>query len=107
MGFLDKAKAAAQQATEKAKEGVSDVQTKREIGQTYDELGKKAFELAESGAITHPELTELVDKIKDLKTKLEEDDSSGNGDGASGDGGTTTSTTAEPPASSAPPAMPT
>jgi len=105
MGFLDKAKAAAQQATEKAKEVGSDVQTKREIGQTYDELGKKAFELAESGAITHPELTELVDKIKDLKTKLEEEDSSGNG--ASGDGGTTTGTTAEPPASSAPPAMPT
>jgi len=104
MGFLDKAKAAAQQATEKAKEVGSDVQTKREIGQTYDELGKKAYELAESGAITHPELTALVDKIKELKTKLEEDDSSG--DGSSGDGDKAT-TTAEPPASSAPPAMPT
>jgi hypothetical protein len=104
MGFLDKAKAAAASATEKAKEGVSDVQTKREIGQVYDELGKKAHELVESGAISHPELAELVNKIDELKAKLEEDDSSGNG--ASGDGGTP-STTAEPPASSAPPAMPT
>jgi hypothetical protein len=101
MGFLDKAKAAAQQATEKAKEGVSDVQTKREIGQTYDELGKKAYELSTSGAISHPEIAELVTKIDELKAKLEEDESSGNG------AGTTTSETAEPPASSAPPAMPT
>lgn len=100
MGFLDKAKAAAQQATEKAKEGVSDVQTKREIGQAHDELGKKTFELAESGAIKHPEIDAIVAKIKELKAKLEEE--AGGGNGAS-----SASTTTEPPASTGPPAMPT
>ena len=44
MGFLDKAKAAAEQAAAKAKEGVEDVQVKRELGQAYGELGKKTFD---------------------------------------------------------------
>ena len=68
MGFLDKAKSAAEQAAHKAKEGAEfaaqkaketaeDVQTKRELGSAYDELGHKAFELVESGAISHGDLT--------------------------------------------------
>jgi hypothetical protein len=56
MGFLDKAKAAAEQAAAKAKEGVEDVQTKRELGQAYGELGRTAFELLESGEISHDRL---------------------------------------------------
>ena len=36
MGLLDKAKAAAEQAATKAKEGVEDVQTKRDLSLTYD-----------------------------------------------------------------------
>ena len=40
MRFLDKAKAAAVEATAKAKEGVEDVQLKRELSQAYNELGK-------------------------------------------------------------------
>ena len=56
MGFLDKAKAAAEQAAAKAKEGVEDVQTKRELGQAYGDLGKTAFELIESGEHRHPSL---------------------------------------------------
>ena len=49
MGLLDKAKAAAVEATAKAKEGVEDVQLKRELSQAHNELGKIAFELVESG----------------------------------------------------------
>ncbi len=40
MGLLDKAKQAAEQAASKAKEGVEDVQPKRELSQAYNELGK-------------------------------------------------------------------
>jgi len=69
MGFLDKAKAAAEQAAAKAKEGVEDVQVKRELGQAYGELGKAAFDLAERGDISHPELEELVAKIRGLNEK--------------------------------------
>jgi hypothetical protein len=82
MGFLDKAKSAAEQAAQKAKEGAEfaaqkaketaeDVQTKRELGNAYDALGRKAFELVESGAIAHGELAELAAKVRELQAKLE------------------------------------
>lgn len=70
MGFLDKAKAAAEQAATKAKEGVEDVQTKRELGQAYTELGKTAFELTESGELSHPRLAEAAEKIRGLNEKI-------------------------------------
>ena len=69
MGFLDKAKQAAEQATAKAKEGVEDVQTKRELSQTYNELGKLAFELVESDEISHPKLTALAEKIRAINER--------------------------------------
>jgi hypothetical protein len=89
MGFLDKAKAAAEQAATKAKEGVEDVQTKRELSQAYNELGKTAFELAESGDISHPRLEAIVQRIRAL-----------------GDPAAASSPAAETGDPSAPPAMP-
>jgi hypothetical protein len=78
MGLLDKAKAAAEQAATKAKEGVEEVQTKRELSQAYGELGKNTFELVENGEISDPRLDATVEKIKALKAKLEaEDDEAG------------------------------
>ena len=74
MGFLDKAKAAAEQAAAKAKGGVEDVQLKRELGQAYGELGKQAFELVESGALSHPDLEPTVARIQGLNEKLVEAD---------------------------------
>jgi hypothetical protein len=71
VGLLDKAKAAAEQAAAKAKEGVEEVQTKRELGQAYTELGKSAFDLVENGEISDPRLDASVEKIKTLKAKLE------------------------------------
>src|SRR5260221_11238158 len=76
MGFLDKAKAAAEQAAAKAKEGVEDVQTKRELGAAYSELGKTTFGLVESGDVTHPMLAELAAKIRTLNEKAAGDDDS-------------------------------
>ncbi|HEY8768853.1 MAG TPA: hypothetical protein VIP09_16610 [Dehalococcoidia bacterium] len=64
MGFLDKAKAAAEQAAAKAKEGVDDVQAKRELSQTYNDLGKTAYELIESGDIAHPRLEAAAAKVR-------------------------------------------
>jgi hypothetical protein len=75
MGILDKAKAAALEATTKAKEGVEDVQLKRELGQSYGELGKATFALVESGAITNTELDAVVEKIRTLIARLEADTS--------------------------------
>ena len=70
--FFDKAKQKAEQAAAKAKEGVEDVQQKRELGQAYDELGKTAFELIEAGEISHSRFDPTVAKIRDLKAKLAE-----------------------------------
>ena len=72
MSFFDKAKQAAGQAAAMAKEGVEDVQQKRELSQAYGELGKKAFELVDMGAIAHSELDPTVAKIRELKEKLAE-----------------------------------
>jgi hypothetical protein len=72
MSFFDKAKQAANQAAAKAKEGVEDVQQKRELGQEYGELGKTTFELVEAGEISHPRFEATVAKIRDLNQKLAE-----------------------------------
>ena len=69
MGLLDKAKAAAQEATAKAKEGVEDVQLKRELSQAYNELGKTAFELLEGNDISHPKLETVAAKIRSLNER--------------------------------------
>ena len=95
MGFLDKAKAAAEQAAAKAKEGVDDVQVKRELGQAYGELGKATFELIESGDISNATLDPIAEKIRGLNERAAKDEGS-NGDA--------TATTHDP---SQPPAMPT
>ena len=81
MGFLDKAKAAAEQAANRANETVSDVQTKRELTKAYGDLGETAFRLADSGAISHPELQAQVTRIRELQAKLAEDEAgAANGD---------------------------
>ena len=75
MGFLDKAKATAEQAASKAKEGVEDVQAKRELTQSYGELGKVAYALAARGEITHAELTPMVEKIRELEARVQDESS--------------------------------
>jgi len=69
MGLLDKAKAAAVEATAKAKEGVEDVQLKRELSQAYNELGKVAFDLFDSNEISHPKLEAPAEKIRGLNAR--------------------------------------
>jgi len=71
MGFLDKAKVAAGQAAAKAKEGVEELQTRRELSQAQADLGKVTFELVESGALQHDRLTAGVQRIRELTDKLE------------------------------------
>jgi mevalonate kinase len=97
MGLLDKAKAAAVEATAKAKEGVEDVQLKRELSQAYNELGKIAFELFEGNDISHPKLEPVAEKIRALNERDK-------GGGLAGAGAGGTSDTHDP---SQPPAMPT
>jgi len=70
VSFFNKAKQAAEQAAAKAKEGVEDVQQKRELAQAYNELGRTTFELLESGEISHPTLGATAARIRELNEKL-------------------------------------
>ena len=98
MGLLDRAKQAAEQATAKAKEGVEDVQLKRELSQAYNELGKVAFELVEGNEIAHARLEAVAAKIRGLNDR----------DRANGTvAGATAGASSEPHDPSQPPAMPT
>lgn len=72
MGFMDRAKSAAEQASAKAKETAGDVKTKHALGEAYDELGKLAFELASSGELANDKIAPLVEKISALKAQLED-----------------------------------
>jgi len=77
MGFLDKAKAAAEQAATKAKETAGDMQTKRELGQCYVDLGRATFRLVEAGEVSSPTLDPLVEKIRSLEAQLDEGEAEG------------------------------
>lgn len=66
-GFLDKAKAAADQATARVKEGVDDVQAKRSLANAYEQLGQTAYELIEKGELTHAALTAKAEEIRSLR----------------------------------------
>lgn len=68
--FFNKAKQAAETAVTKTKEGVEDVQQKRELGQAYGDLGRTTFELIEAGEISNPKFDATVAKIRDLNEKL-------------------------------------
>lgn len=77
MGVLDKAKAAAEQATTKAKQGVAGVQTKRKLTQAYGELGQTTFELVQKGEVAHPGLSPTVERVGALKAQLEREQREG------------------------------
>jgi hypothetical protein len=67
MGFLDKAISAADQAATRAKEGVEEVQTKRNLAQAYEQLGRAAFELIDAGQISDERLTAYAEEVRRLQ----------------------------------------
>ena len=69
--FMDRLKDATATVATRAKEGVEELQTKHELSQAYGDLGRATAELAESGAVSHPDLSARVEKIRALKAQLE------------------------------------
>ena len=70
--FLNRLKEATANVAQMTKEGVETLQVKRELSQAYGDLGRTTADLVESGAISHPELTEPVTRIGELKAQLAE-----------------------------------
>ena len=56
-GFWTTSSSAADQVATRAKEGVDDVQAKRNLQRAYEDLGKTAFQLIEEDELSHPRLT--------------------------------------------------
>jgi hypothetical protein len=71
MGFLDKVGGNIRKTASKAREGVEELQTKRELGQAYAELGRRAFDLIDAGKLQAPELDFDTERIRKLKVDLE------------------------------------
>ena len=69
--FMDRLKDATATVASRAKEEVEELQTKHELSQAYGDLGRATAELIESGALTNPDLSARVEKIRELKAKLE------------------------------------
>ncbi len=82
MGFLDKAKAAAEQAATKAKEGVEDAQTKRSLQHAYEDLGRTTFHLIEEGEISHERLTAQADEVRKIRAQAEDAEPAATASGA-------------------------
>ena len=74
MGFMDKVKATvrsgAEQAATKAQEEYERMQTRRELSEAYEDLGVKAFDLAERGDVSHADLSADVERVRTLKAQL-------------------------------------
>lgn len=73
MGFLDKAKTAADQMATRAREGVDEVQAKRNLTQAYEDLGRTAFELIEENEISHPRLAGQADEVRKFRAEVPEE----------------------------------
>jgi hypothetical protein len=68
--LLDRLKEATSNVTQMTREQVGSLQAKKELWQTYGDLGRKTAELVESGAVSHPELSPMVERINELKAQL-------------------------------------
>jgi polyhydroxyalkanoate synthesis regulator phasin len=71
MSFFDKVKRGAQQAAGTVRDEVQDLQTRNEIVRTYENLGRKVFELVDKGQLSHDDVKPYVDHIRELRDKLE------------------------------------
>jgi hypothetical protein len=71
MGFIDRVKGNLQDTAAMAREGIDDLQKKHELGQLYGELGRRAFELIDSGKLQTDELDYDVERIRALQAELD------------------------------------
>jgi hypothetical protein len=70
MSLLDKVKANVQEAATMAKEGLEELQTKRDLSAAYGDLGRAAFDLVERGELSHQELEAILVRVRKLKAEL-------------------------------------
>ncbi len=70
--FFDKVKKGASDAADAVKDNVQEAKVKNEIVRTYEELGRKTFELVEEGKIKSTALRPHVKHLRELQEQLAE-----------------------------------
>ena len=70
MSLLDKIKGNIQETAASARGRVKDLQTERELGQAYGDLGRKTFELISAGGLQAGELQTEIERIRKLQDEL-------------------------------------
>ena len=71
MSFFDKVKKGATDAAEKVQGEVQELKLKNELVRTYEDLGRKTFELADKGELSNDALDAYVEHIRELRRQLE------------------------------------
>jgi hypothetical protein len=71
MSFIDRVKNNIQETATMARESIDDLQKKRELGQLYEELGRRTFELIEGGKLQTDELHYDVERIRKVQAELD------------------------------------
>ena len=71
MGILDKVKGNLHDTATMARDGVEDMQMKRELGQAYEELGRRTVDLMDAGKLEAAALDFDVDRIRKLKADID------------------------------------
>ena len=104
--FIDKVKASvksgAEQAATKAQEEFDKLAVRRELASAHEALGTKAFELVDKGELSHPELSDLVQRVRELQAQLA---GIGTEQAPEEEPAPQAEATAEPPAEEHPPAI--
>lgn len=67
MGLFSKVKENVQDVTTMARGSVESLQTKHDLAQAYEQLGRRSFDLLERGKLEAPELNLDVEAIQKLK----------------------------------------
>jgi lipopolysaccharide export system protein LptC len=70
--FFDKVKQTASGAADAVKDNVQEAKIKNEIVRTYEELGRKTFELVEDGKLKSTALSKHVKHLRELNAQLTE-----------------------------------
>lgn len=70
MTLLDRLKVGAEQVAARALEEIREAQARRALTSGYEQLGVKAFELAQRGELEHAELSLLLERVRGLHADL-------------------------------------
>jgi hypothetical protein len=68
--FFDKVKQSAADAADSVKDNVQEAKIKNDIVRTYEDLGRKTFDLAEAGKIKSTALRPHIKHLRELKAQL-------------------------------------